>query len=68
MSTGDAERLERERLLEEAFSDEEPLDDAADQMDAYRLFGGPSPYCRHGNFVGGPGGPDYLCGACEAGE
>ena len=21
--------------------------------------------CKHGTFVGGPSGPDYLCGACE---
>lgn len=27
----------------------------------------PSPYCRHGNYIGYPGGPDYLCGYCEAG-
>lgn len=24
-------------------------------------------HCRHGKFVGYPGGPDYLCGACENG-
>lgn len=60
--------LEREAILAEALDGDEPESDAVDQMDAYRLFGGPSPYCRHGTFVGGPGGPDYLCGACENGE
>ncbi len=24
-------------------------------------------YCKHGTFIGGPGGPDYLCGPCEDG-
>lgn len=24
-------------------------------------------YCRHGNFVGDPYGPDYMCGWCEDG-
>lgn len=28
----------------------------------------PSPYCEHGTFIGYPGGPDYLCGACEMGH
>lgn len=27
----------------------------------------PSPYCQHGTYIGGPSGPDYLCGACEMG-
>ena len=26
-----------------------------------------SQYCQHGTFIGSPGGPDYLCGACESG-
>lgn len=25
----------------------------------------PSPYCKHGTYIGYPGGPDYLCGPCE---
>lgn len=25
-------------------------------------------YCRHGNFVGDPYGPDYLCPQCEYGD
>lgn len=24
-------------------------------------------YCKHGTYVGGPSGPDYICGACEDG-
>ena len=24
-------------------------------------------YCKHGTYVGYPGGPDYICGACEMG-
>lgn len=28
----------------------------------------PEPYCQHGTYIGYPGGPDYLCGACEMGE
>lgn len=24
-------------------------------------------YCKHGSYVGYPGGPDYICGACEDG-
>ena len=24
-------------------------------------------YCRHGSFIGGPCGPDYLCAWCETG-
>lgn len=24
-------------------------------------------HCRHGNFVGDPYGPDYMCGPCELG-
>lgn len=41
--------------------------DAQDQQNAYREFGGPSPYCKHGTFVGGSSGPDYMCGYCEMG-
>lgn len=26
-----------------------------------------STHCKHGTFVGHPGGPDYLCGWCEDG-
>lgn len=25
-------------------------------------------YCRHGVFVGGSCGPDYMCGQCESGD
>ena len=25
-------------------------------------------YCRHGNYIGSPGGPDYMCGYCESGD
>jgi hypothetical protein len=25
----------------------------------------PGDTCRHGNYIGGPSGPDYICGACE---
>ena len=28
----------------------------------------PGDICRHGNYVGSAGGPDYICGYCEAGE
>ena len=28
----------------------------------------PGDTCRHGNYVGDAGGPDYLCGQCEMGE
>lgn len=28
----------------------------------------PGDICKHGNYVGDAGGPDYLCGQCEAGE
>lgn len=28
----------------------------------------PGDTCPHGNYVGDAGGPDYLCGKCEAGE
>lgn len=28
----------------------------------------PSPYCKHGTYIGGPSGPDYLCHACENGD
>lgn len=26
-----------------------------------------SNYCKHGSYIGTPGGADYLCGACESG-
>ena len=26
----------------------------------------PGDVCKHGNFVGGSCGPDYLCGLCES--
>jgi hypothetical protein len=25
-------------------------------------------YCKHGVYIGSPGGPDYMCGRCESGE
>lgn len=25
-------------------------------------------YCRHGRYIGSPGGPDYMCGYCESGD
>lgn len=25
-------------------------------------------YCKHGTYIGYPGGPDYICGACENGH
>ena len=25
-------------------------------------------YCRHGNYIGTPGGPDHMCGYCEMGD
>jgi hypothetical protein len=28
----------------------------------------PAPYCKHGTYIGYPGGPDYLCGPCEMGD
>lgn len=28
----------------------------------------PSVYCKHGTFIGGPLGPDYICGWCEQGD
>lgn len=30
-------------------------------------FGRDGHYCKHGTYVGGWAGPDYLCGACEMG-
>lgn len=27
-----------------------------------------SNYCKHGNYVGNPWGPDYMCPWCETGE
>lgn len=24
-------------------------------------------HCKHGTYIGYPGGPDYICGACEMG-
>ncbi len=23
-------------------------------------------YCKHGNYIGTPGGADYMCGLCES--
>ncbi len=28
----------------------------------------PGDICKHGNYVGDAGGPDYICGRCEDGE
>jgi len=28
----------------------------------------PGDLCKHGNYVGDAGGPDYMCGLCESGE
>ncbi len=28
----------------------------------------PGDICPHGNYVGNAGGPDHICGQCEAGE
>ena len=28
----------------------------------------PGDICKHGNYVGDAGGPDYLCGECEDGR
>lgn len=28
----------------------------------------PSPYCKHGTYIGGSSGADYLCGRCEMGD
>ncbi len=28
----------------------------------------PGDICKHGNYIGDAGGPDYLCGQCESGE
>ena len=28
----------------------------------------PSLYCKHGNYIGTPYGPDYICGYCEMGD
>jgi hypothetical protein len=25
-------------------------------------------YCKHGVYVGSPGGADYMCGRCEMGD
>ena len=27
----------------------------------------PGDICKHGTYVGDPGGPDFICGACEEG-
>lgn len=28
----------------------------------------PSPYCKHGTYIGPASGADYLCNLCEDGE
>ena len=28
----------------------------------------PGDICKHGTYIGTPGGPDYLCGQCEDGD
>jgi len=28
----------------------------------------PGDICKHGNYVGSAGGPDFMCGYCENGE
>jgi len=25
-------------------------------------------HCKHGTYIGYPGGPDYMCGRCEMGD
>lgn len=25
-------------------------------------------FCRHGVYIGTPGGPDFMCGRCEMGD
>jgi hypothetical protein len=41
-----------------------PLDDGDEPDDG--TYGGS--YCRHGVYVGTPGGADYMCGRCEMGD
>ena len=36
--------------------------------DTDTLYADESTYCTHGTYIGTPGGPDFLCGACEMGE
>lgn len=35
--------------------------------DSGQLYADDSTYCEHGTYIGTPGGPDLLCGACEGG-
>jgi hypothetical protein len=36
--------------------------------DTDSIYSDASTFCRHGTFIGTPGGPDLLCGACEDGN
>jgi hypothetical protein len=49
--------------------DYEPANDYEDQMDGVRLglYDHDDVHCKHGTFVGGWAGPDYMCGYCEDG-
>jgi len=49
--------------------DWEPVSDYDDQMTAVEdgLVSYDSTHCKHGTFVGGWAGPDYMCGYCEDG-
>lgn len=36
--------------------------------DSDTYFTSPDTYCKHGSYIGTPGGPEILCGACESGD
>ena len=51
-------RVSRDYIPNDALDDGDEPDDGT--------WGGS--YCRHGTYIGTPGGADFMCGACEAGE
>jgi hypothetical protein len=61
--------LRYDQLRDERFDDYEPANDYEDQMDGVRLglYDHDDVHCKHGTFVGGWAGPDYMCGYCEDG-
>lgn len=59
-----AERLADENEPTRDYIPDGPWDDGDEPDDG--TWGGT--YCKHGTYVGTPGGADYICGACEEGE
>lgn len=55
---------EHEAKISRDYIPSDELDDGDEPDDG--TWGGS--YCRHGTYIGTPGGADYMCGACEAGE